>query len=280
MSIDGQLVVNVDGVCNVPKHAQTICVIDDVFVCAETGSVHVCDGACTAEKYTNCRKNQVCTISGLETRSKIYVDACVKQKRRKRLRPWNNNMAATETIQKLLFSTKRIQLERSKVMDAHAHARSVCITYIKRTRIPCLTDLVALYSSRICTVVYSRTYLQWLHADGQNEKSFEEHYSTIIRKSWMFVVNELKIPTIRWADFVIVILYIFRNGFSYMRKCVIPRDYVLYKILPLACHLDKFDINKRSFTNTKNITIEYIRKACASGKLLNIRRSFEEIIEN
>jgi len=280
VSVDGQLYVTVDGRNNISKNAQIICVIDDVFVCAETGSVHVCDGSCSAEKYMNCRKNQVCTISGLETRSKVYVDACEKQKRRKRVRPWNNNVAAIETIHYIIYSQKRIQLERSKVLDAHSTARSVCMTYMKRERVPCLTELIGLYAARISTVVYSRTYLQWLHTDGIDSNLFEEHYATIVRKSWIFVTNELHIPTIRWNDFVIVILYIFRSGLSYIRTCVIPRDYVLFKILPLACHLDKFNVNKRSFTNTKNITIEYIRKACAEGKLLKVRQAFEQIIES
>lgn len=281
-TVDGGVRVYVRGrTTKPPSRAQNVVAIEEVFVCAETGSVHVCDGGCTADKYTNKRKNVVCTISGLETRGKVYAESRSKKKRRKRAKPWDDDVAAMETVRLLLFSDVRLDLERSRLLAAHKKAQSSCVSYMKRTSLPCLLDLTKLYARHVREATYSRGYLMW-RDDVLRENTqtvYEKRYARILRQSWSLMTDQLDLPSVRWNEFVVVALYIFSSGVSFQSDCIVPRDFVLHKVLPLTCHLDRFGINKRSFTNTKNISIDRIRSACAAGRTAELRRAFEEFLE-
>jgi hypothetical protein len=253
--------------------------LSDVFVCADTGSVHVCDCSCDAPAYVNRRKNRVCTISGLETRGEVYTERRHKKKRKRRRRPWDDDEAASAVVRRLLFSDCRARLEKARYLQTRAKARSAAAN-ASRARPLYATDLLRAYACVSCRAVYTLEFAECVGWDAPKRAAACRRYAAYARKAWTFLDGPNSLPHVQWEEFVVVALYVLRNGVHVGEECIVPQEFTLRRILPPTCHLDSFGFSKRSFTNIKNMVVRLMRERCGRpGGRAETSAVFEQILE-
>ncbi len=244
--------------------------ITNVFVCISSGYIHVCDGTCSAQRYTNQFGNEVCKISGHEFTCKVSaIPSGTRKKRRVQRQRRNFGDKAREVLHTLLFSERRVLCERRYYTATVDAARNAAVRYIRMERyseqsMDAMT-MARLYSSHMVKMRDRHFYLCCQWGDEQRQQILDR-YVEIVTRYWDVFCSKIKPPSIiTQSDFIIAIVYILRKGIQSDRSDIIPKDFILNRMLPHASMLGAMDVYSGAFTNTCKMIMAALGKYIAKS---------------
>ena len=262
--------------------------IQHLYICANTGNPHWCHAQCSGNKVVSTDQGSVCTISGIRYESeradtwvpqyRITATAQehrdphairVEKKYTSHTQSYRNQQHlafAQEQISTLMFSNKRLHSEQRKYFEQRQAAEKIVHKYYKScersNHTVCFTDMVTLYINQI----QRRRVFHGLLPKNHKREDIVKAYAHRVCIFWNIITTKTPMgkastTLFSFKSFVAAALYIMKRGMYCAGVEIIPKDYYLESVLPEANTLDTYNVNKPTFTQTKNNMMRAIREA-------------------
>jgi hypothetical protein len=263
--------------------------MSSVFVCVESGKVHLCTKRCLqALEETECGI-RMCGVTGISYgqeevalygqcgRSRmfrLYKDPYEKHRDVSKTLSGVSNFEsalrcqAINTMRLLIFSRKRMYAERRKRLIQQAAVRKKISSFAKR----CRGDAhPVVFTHLVCIALDAkRRQRAWTPPSAEHQTAREKACADVCVRVWASLVKHTALckrahfsrtlPTL-----VAALLYLMKGGVPMNNIQIIPKNYFLEAALPEANTLHFYGIQRGHFTAVKNELQRAIRQAIEDG---------------
>jgi hypothetical protein len=272
--------------------------IFSLYICSRTGKIHNCSDTCDGDKISNDDNCMVCTISGIQYQSesvrswKIKSRCTVPVVANKqdpymfsrnsdgsvKLGVGAHNMTLAKCIQNcqkcirsLLFSKRRLANEVSKQKDCLEKAQKLVNKYKRH----CEKHKIPINYMHAVTILINAVKRRpgkasLLQKNDHEMNEIVDQYTRAVISYWRLIIHKTKLgvemrTTFHFKPFVISCLYLLKNGVQMNGVYILDKSRFLESALPEANTLDAYDVNKPTFTQTKNNILMAIRETIESN---------------
>lgn len=266
-----------------------------VYVCESTGTVHHCTENCQLEPIANDDHTLVCPISGVQwnneaevVRSWKLTSKCVPTILADKRDPnmYSRGSDGAVQTQTLNIKTEECKREVKKFLELFvtSHARKtqelekykqnyssaikMANKFIKHSKKKGFLNACTLQNI-ITTETYAKPiFLRVMRFYIEKLDALAEAISPLILNIWNLVVVPRQIS---FNFFVPAVLFLLKRGIAVDSVVLVEKNHLLDKILPSANTLMDFNVNKSTFTATKNTIRSSIRALLKKYSLAEIK---------
>ena len=246
--------------------------INDIYINNKTKCFHICSENCNGKKIFNDGVS-TCTISGLRYNNTAWVNSFRSNHEYHRtsnttvrVEQEHLQTIASQTIERLLFSTKRKEWEIKRQYDTLREVKKKWVKYQRKCEKNNKTVDAIFMIHMALDIKKRKLNRSYKIPDKETQKIIVEFYTTRVSIIWQKLktltnFSNLGKKTTNNESFITAVLYIMRKGVTMNDVTIINKDLYLSAALPEANALDTWCINKTHFTTCKNMIYAAFRDA-------------------
>ena len=240
--------------------------VDNLFICRETGQVHVCESMAT----TCSVRNGACSISGRPVA--VHSDTptqCAtlpstnRRGKRRKCATHTNYQAACIILFDLLFSVRRIKYENVRATAyfdiSRRQTQKLCRDLLKAGKPLVTSDLVDIYMRNKETLRPARHLANYLTRDKKMDTC--KQYAAIVVRVWDTFCTQFA-KRLTFDAMCAALLYHMRRGLAYDGIYIIPADAFLFSVLP-----GTFTLHMMLYTYARNFSLCHFQTRMPSKTL-------------